>query len=322
MRKRLNDNFILSVVIVLDLTVTVLSLVLGCFMYRSNYLSVMNNRIYVEMTGLISNINYGLHFGKSIESYYGMEPLLKEAVDGTPDVNALYIVTDDNIAVFSDGGKDPDPDVLTLDENEYQKDGSTFYSAFELAGFARLVCCSDMSDALTVWRQYYLHLCIIAAVGFAVSAGIILIIWKSMKDHDRAYRIMLAVLILWIVAISSYVGAGAFKEYNKSIDGIYTAIDSAVSNDLATIRDMKIDDDMITGIDDYLAGYSDNINEIESISYNGGKLEYTPAVSYMRRVAVDYLLQTLLFLAFSIIILAEYQIFMSGIMTGEENDHV
>ncbi|MBR5361322.1 MAG: hypothetical protein IK123_10575, partial [Lachnospiraceae bacterium] len=94
------NNLLIKIVIVLDLVITVLSLALGCLMYTSNSRSIMQNLIYVETTDLISNIRYGLHFGKALESYYGMDDELNEAVAKTGHVDSMYIVSDEKGLMF------------------------------------------------------------------------------------------------------------------------------------------------------------------------------------------------------------------------------
>lgn len=316
--KYLKDNFLLTVVMILDLVITALSLILGCLMYTSNCKATLQNRIYVEVTDLISNIDYGLHFGKSLESYYGMDTVLSEAVDSMANIRAMYILTEDNRVIFSDGEGALIHDATELDAGSNIKKGNLFYCSFRLADTARLITESDISLSVINWNGYYRYLGLISAAGFLVSIGIMIILWRNVTDRKRSYKLMIAVLILWIMIISSFVGYSAYSEYNTSIDQMYQTIRNTVNNDVKKIHDEGIDDAMITGIDDYLAVYSDNIREIEEIRFSGDKLEFTPDVFYMRRMMVDYLLQTLLFLAFSAMILAEYQIFMSGVSADDK----
>ena len=151
-----------------------------------------------------------------------------------------------------------------------------------------------------------------------------MLLWRLIKDRDIAYKAMIAVLILWIISISSFVGYSAYHEYRISIDRMYETIEDTVNADLSSVHEQGIDDKNISGLDDYLAGFSDNISELESITYDGTDFTFELSRSYMQKVILDYVMQTLLFLAFSAMILAEYQIFMSGItqdgQEGKAND--
>lgn len=314
----IKKNFLLTVVVILDLVITILSLILGCLMYTSNCRATLQNRIYVEVTNLISNIDYGLHFGKSLESYYGMEDILGEAVDNTGNIRAMYIVADDNSVVFSDGEGVPVSDAVQLPAGENLKKGSVFYCSYSLTDTARLITESDISNYVRRWGGYYRYLCLVSAAGFFVSSGIMILVWRNMANRDRAYKVMIAVLILWILVICSYVGYSAYSEYRESIDQMYLTIENTVKSDFKKVHGEGIDDSMISGVDDYLNRYSENIREIDSIHTEGDRLSFDLADSYMKRMLADYILQTLLFLAFSAMILAEYQLFMSGIKKNEE----
>lgn len=303
---------------VLDLVITILSLILGCLMYTSNCKATLQNRIYVEVTDLISNIDYGLHFGKSLESYYGMDTVLSDALYNNANIRAMYVVRDDDKVIFSAGEGALISEASKLSAGSNMKNGNIFYCAYRLADTARLITESDIRTSVSRWNGYYRYLCLVSAAGFFVSAGIMVLLWKNMKNPGTAYKFMIGVLILWIIVISSFVGYSAYSEYGVSIEQMYQTIRNTVDNDVRYVHEKGIDDDMITGMDEYLAGYSDNIREIESIRIKDGNLEFDLDNSYMRKVIADYTLQTLLFLAFSAMILAEYQLFMSGINADDK----
>ncbi len=325
MSRKKNKNYLLTVVIALDLVVTMLCMALGCLMYTSNARSVLKNLVYVEVTGLISNIDYGLHFGKSIESYYGMETLLDTAVKSAGSVDAMYIVNDSDEVIFKTGDNAAYSKALELGAGSNLKRGKTLYCAFDVTDGVRLITESDISARVSEWNAYYRYLCFISFAGFLVSSGVMILIWRRVKSRRLAYRLLIVSLILWILIISSFVGYSAYHEYSASIKNMYESIDSAVENDFKHVHDMGIEDDNITGIAAYLKRYADNIPEIESVTMkeNGKGCEYELSKSHLRKVTVDYLLQTLLFLAFSAMILTEYQLFMSGIgvKEWEEDDH-
>ncbi|MBR4719184.1 MAG: hypothetical protein IKP31_02950 [Lachnospiraceae bacterium] len=314
----IKKNFLLAVVVVLDLVITILSLILGCLMYTANCRATLQNTIYVEVTDLISNIDYGLHFGKSLESYYGMDKILGEALDDFSNIRAMYVVTDDEKVLFSAGEGVLTSEGAKLSVGDNIKDGKVFYCSYKLTDTARLITECDIGIYVIRWNRYYRHLAFISAAGFFVSAGIMILMWRNMKNQDRAYKFMIVVLILWIIIISSYVGYSAYYEYTSSIDQIYQTIENTVAKDIERVHNKGVTDAMITDIDEYLLGYSDNIREIDAIHYGENGLGFEMSVSYMRKIMVDYIMQTLLFLAFSSMILTEYQLFMSGIKSVDK----
>ena len=313
-------NSLLAVVIILDLTITVLSLMLGCLMYASNSKAIIRNKVYVELTDFISNIEYGLHFGKSLESYYGMEDELKSLLDTTDGIDSVYIVTEEGDMLFKTDERVLDREVLILAGGSSLKRGNKLYCSFDFASDARLITLSDLSENIKEWNAYYRYLCFVAFSGFFVSAGLMFLLYNRGKDEKKGYYSMLVILALWIIIISSYVGYCAYTEYMKSISGLDEAIGRAIEADMSSIRAAGIKDENITGIGEYLKRYSDNINEIHKITYDGKDYRFEISSSYLKRKLIDYLLQTLLFLAFSSMLLAEYQIFMSGIRKKESGD--
>ncbi|MBR6469598.1 MAG: hypothetical protein IKS84_04380, partial [Lachnospiraceae bacterium] len=142
-----------------------------------------------------------------------------------------------------------------------------------------------------------------------------ILIWRRVPSRKAAYRLLIVMLILWVLIISSYVGYSAYNEYSISINSMCSSIDRAAKADISKVHDEGIEDDNITGFAAYLKRYADNIPEIESVNFKEGRdgCDFELSKSYLRKVTVDYVLQTLLFLAFSAMILTEYQLFMSGI---------
>ncbi len=320
--KKLGIDFLLNVVIVLDFIITVLSLVLGCLMYTSNAKSIIQNTIYVETTDLIANIRYGLHFGKSLETYYGMEDELNSALLRIDDVENMYIVSDESGLLFRTDDSELSKDVIGLGAGSNILKGNVFYCAYRLTDDSRLITVGEISNRFTEWKEYYRHLVIVAFLGFLVSSAVMIIVWKMIKNKDRGYKLLIALLILWIIIISGYVGYSAYTEYGLSIAGMEQSIVETIEDDMRSVHDLGIKDENISGVDEYLLRYTDSIPEIDSIEFDGENYRLQTSSTYMRKVAVDYLLQALLLLAFSSMILAEYQIFMSGVGMKELGEDV
>ncbi len=313
-------NFILSVVILLDLVITILCFVLGILMYNSNSKSIVQNNAYVDITGMISNIGFGLHFGKSVESYYGMDKELSDTVNESDNIDAMYVVRDSKVLFSTDNGEVP-RDVLRAAVHNNIKHDNNLYCVHALTDDSKVITKSDISEEMEEWKHYYNSLFLISLLGFILSSALMCLIWKLSKNKKKGYYLTIAALILFILFISSFVGYSAYKEYNSTISGLEKSVLSAIANDLDSIHSLGVKDSNISGVDDYLKRFSDNINEIEDIVPEGNGYRIITSSDYMRRVTVDYFLQTFLFLAFSAMILAEFQIFMTetGIKGLEED---
>lgn len=310
----MNKNNLLPIVIILNLAITVLTFVLGCLMYTSNSKSVQKNLTYVEITGFISNVEYGLHFGKSLDSYYGMEDMMQEVVASSPDIERMYIVNNSNSIVFETTEDVHDFSVLSLSDGASKVSGDELFCSFSLPEDTRLITVSEISEKTAEWKKYYGFLAGVAVSGFAATSLLMALIWKYVSDRKRAYWILIVILVCFIVFISSFVGYGAYSEYQKSMNVMFETIENAIDSDISKVHESGISDENIIDIEGYLQRYADNIPEIESVERGeSGVCDFTISSSYIFRVKIDYALQTLLFLAFSAIILAEYQIFMSSI---------
>jgi hypothetical protein len=250
-----------------------------------------------------------------------MDEELSETIDKTENVDRIYIASDEKGLLFTTDESTPGYDVITLAEGGNTVKRGELVCAFELTNNSRLITLGDISYKRPIWIAYYKYLAFVSFAGFLVSSGVMILVWRHMKNRKWAYRILTSILLAWIIIISGYVGYSAYKEYNSSIIGMENKIEKAIKSDVDTLHRMGIRDENISGMDEYLLRYSNNIPEIEAITYNGTGYDFTISSSYMNRVAVDYLLQTLLFFAFSSMILTEHNLFMSGIgMNNWEED--
>ena len=312
---------VLLIVILLDLFITFLAQTLGCLMYMSNSKSIMNNMAFVDVTGTIDNIKYGLHFGKSVESYYGMENLLKTVAEGAEQVDDLFIVTDEAVLFSTDAEDTLDPSILSLSAGSNQLKRDRFYCAFALTDEARLVTRAEVADVTDEWNAYFLKMILFAASGFLVTVGLIYLTRMIFKNRPSiGYKVAMAIIIVWVFDLGVGVGVGAYREYMASIDGMTAEIERVVRADFDRIYAQGITDDEINGTEEYFARFSESIPEVDMIAYSASQNIFLiqTSDSYFRKVRMDYVIQTALLLAFSIMVLAEYQLFMNGINKQEK----
>nr|WP_027870903.1 hypothetical protein [[Eubacterium] cellulosolvens] len=325
MSRRREKNYLLTVVMALSFVLTVFCLALGCLMYTSNAKAVRKNLVYVQMTGLLSNIDYGLHFGKSIDTYYGMQKLLDAAVQSAENVDEVYIVNENDEILFQTGTKTPGEKVTALEEGDHLKEGRFFYCSFSVIEHVRLITEGDISETVKEWNAYYIFLIKIAAAGFLAASVLMILIRKGIQRQKATYRLTMAVLVLWVLTFSSLIGFCTYREYMESIDNMCEDIDRTVAADFEHVYSQGIEDENINGIDEYLTRYVSNIPELASAEIRDNKKQcrYELSVSYLNKRTLDYILQTLLLLAFSVMLLTEYQLFITGIgiREWEEDRH-
>ena len=315
--KEIKKNYLTAVIIALNLFITILSLVLGCLMYRSNSRSILQNMTYVEVTDFISNIEYAIHFGKSLDSFYGMEDRLSDFVSDSERVDAMYVVDIGGRRLFGTDKESIPDEVMNLSSNENLKKDNLFYCTFPIGEVGRIISRSDISEESRKWTGYYIRLGIVALAGFAVSTLLIIVVGHIINDKKKSDMIITLMLAAWIVSISSYVGYRAYTDYMGSIKELGDSVVKTIGTDLKKVENMGIDENYFKDMDDYLSRYSDDIPELEEIGYDSGEISFRISESYMMRVTADYVLQSLLFLAFSMMILAEYKIFMSEMEKGK-----
>lgn len=302
---------LLNVIMPLCMVITIMTYVLGCMMYRSNLRQINQSLMDVRLTDFIENINYGVHFGKRISTYYGMEKEMQLCVDENDNVEALFIIDFNGNTIFATESRDLPNGIKELSNGNFEKDDKLFCIS-PLLGDARIVSISDASELQKQSREYNYRLLIITVIAFCLTEFLFIFLWKVIKNRKICHRLMLQVLMLWILIQCIYVGVGNYSSYSANISRIQEAIERSVEADERRIREQGITKQMIDDVEGYLERYSENIPEIQKVHQKGNNLEFEISYSYLRRVFVDYIVQMLLFLTFSIMIIAEYKLYISN----------
>jgi hypothetical protein len=282
-------------------------------MYTSNAKTIQKNLVRVEMTGLLSNIEYGVHFGKSMETYYGMRDLLCAELQLSELVDDLYVVNGKGEVLFQTGEAVPEQEVLRMQADSCLRKQNSFYCSFLITKDVRLLTKGDISGKIREWRNYYVHLLRIAFAGFLISWAVMFGIGRLPVLRSAVYNCEMGILLLWAVLFSGFIGYRTYGEYSKSIEQVCTSISRVVAADFSRIREQGIADENITGIPEYLKRFSDNVPEIKEVSVkkDGSGCDFVLSEETLGKKSIDYVLQTLLFLAFSVMILAETHLYLT-----------
>ncbi len=328
---------------ILALLLTVISLVLGGLMYFSNQKNTKQNLIGVELADFIYNTNYSMQFGKKIETFYGMQENLQELRDSIGDVDELHILSADNQMLFSTD-KDILPErVLSMPTGSNLSDRERLYCMYAINDDARILTVSGVDALQTELRTYLRALVLKAVIGFLVTWVLIRLVWmlathkkkggakgqgadpeqNGEQDHKKAYRITAAVPLIWIVVFSAATGVDAYREYAGSTETLCDHIEDSVQTDIQRVEDLGVAREDFYEVEEYLERYTDLIPEVEQLTLGEDDAVLCKmSADYRRKMYLDYILQTVLLLTFSILILAEYQFFVTNTGTlAEEKEN-
>lgn len=302
------------VLAVLAFVITALSWVMGCLMDNTNLKSTWHNLVSVEYTGFLENIRYGMHFGKELETFYGMDDTLMAEQAAHKDTIALYIVREDGTVLFATGDEVfPSKELETVSGGLFVHEGMQ-YDLLGIDDDAMLVVEKDAGGFIDALRERYRQLLVVAIAGLLVLFALMGGASRLMRDEEKSYAVMVTFLAIWILCFGAYLGASAYMDYASSMGEIKENIEVSVANDRRMVRSKGVDDAFVGGMDAYLERYAESIPEIRSVSMDeGGRLDIEADKAYLNRSALDYVLQTILFLVFSAMILTEYQMFLGGI---------
>ena len=311
---------LVKIIMILCLIITSLSYILGNMMYRTNTRNTYQNLLHVELTDFIENIRYGLHFGKNINTYFGMKELLLSEVERVSDIEQLYVVDSENNILFGTDDEEFSSDILELSEANLVQ-GDIFYAGMALTedGSVRLLVKSNCTSLIQEQDAYAKEFLFQSLIGLIVAEAVILILGLLSRKKVFLAKLLAPVLFMWILTDSAMVGISAYHDYSDSIEEMNGLIEASVENDMGLLSEKGFSAESVSDVEGYLSRYKEGIQEIEEINYSSDKLLVIISKPYIRKVFIDYVLQAALFLTFSALILAEYQIFINY-STGETED--
>ncbi len=306
----------------LALLLTVITLVLGGLMYFSNLKNTRQNLIGVELADFIYNTDYSMKFGKRIETFYGMQEDLLELRDSFDDVDELHILSAENRLLFSTKSAMLPERAYSMPAGNNMSDGNHLYCMYAVGADARILTVSKISDIHREMGGYLLKLVGIAAAGLVLVLLLIHLVWRLLPEGKRAYRIAAVMPLIWIAAFSVMTGVDAYRDYAGSSRELCESIGESVQADIAKVEALGVAREDFYEVEAYLRRYTDLIPEVEELSIGeDDEISYKMSADYRRKMELDYVLQAVLLLTFSILILAEYQLFVTntGTLTEGQN---
>lgn len=307
----------------LALLLTVITFVLGGLMYFSNQKNIRQNLIGVELADFIYNTNYSMKFGKKIETFYGMQDSLLSLRDSAGDIDELYIISADNTPLFStDQGNIPER-VSSMPAGNNLSDRKHLYCMYAVNDDARILSVSGIASMKKALRSYLLRLAWTGAAGFVLVWILSRLIWKLLPSRKAAYRLASVISVCWIVAFSALTGVDGYREYTESTGTLQENIGESVRADIKKVEALGVERKEIHEMEQYLERYTDLVPEVDKITLeDDDEISCQMSAGYRRKKWLDYVLQTGLLMTFSILILAECQLFIinTGALAEEKQN--
>ena len=301
-----------AVIALLMIGISLITLALGSLMHYANLKATVQNTIGVELADFQYNIRYSMQFGKQIETFYGMDDRLQEEKERFPNIYELYILGADHRILFSTGVTVPGEDIVSMPAGENKTDHNVMYCMYPLHNESRILVCTGLEGILEQEKAYVMKLAVKAAAETAIAVILMMVLSILFRNQKRAAFAASAVMLVWILVFGITIGVEGYQTYSDSVKTVVGTIQNSVDADFAKIESLGVPREQIHEVDRYLERYLDMVPEIEEIHIEQGSLQYKTSASYLGKTLMDYVLQTVLLLTFSILLLAEYRIFIKN----------
>ena len=93
-----------------------------------------------ELTQYITSLEFGIRYGKNLEKYFNMDEVLESILRTSPYVEGAYILSNENVLLYSAGEALPNPEEIRVLHN-----GDALYASSEQFGYA--IMFMDIEDA-------------------------------------------------------------------------------------------------------------------------------------------------------------------------------
>ena len=311
--------------VVFSVIVTIISAYMGYSIYISNNKTIASNVLSVYITDLRESIKGNLMLGKTVDNYFSLEDQLDQYSRSFDEIEELY-VTDGKGNMIAGTGESEilAPEVSYL-KSGYFSDENKLYCATEINEDLYLVAAADNNYVDSLRVGIFGNVLTFSVAGCVIVVIVMTVLLVVIKDKEKARRISLTVFSIWIFILGVFITQVNYRAYQRSVSMIENVVTSMYEYDMDKLQKAGVAYDDISGIEEYLSRYIDGIDEIALLTEHDGTLEYSVSRTYMNRVIMGYLVQTLMIFFFSMIIMAEFNIFIqdnasNGGKSGPESD--
>ena len=293
---------------------TLLSLFLGCVIHRKNACAIQKNETAIILFDVLGTIRYNLDFVGDVEDYGALPAYLQEKTDELLTIDNLFILDNTNRILFRSNMKALSKEMKEVRSGRSLLLGSAFYTAMPLNDNYRLLAQADGTGLREDLDEQNRKFAFAALLGSLLTEGSLILIRFFVKSRNRLHFFTGLLVGLWIFLFSAGIGVVNTTTYMNSLDQLKGKIESSFSLDLLTIFEKGGTPETISGVETYLERYSEGFPEISTIEYDpdNGDLIIHYNEQYLSRVYIDYILETVLCLALTGMILAEWRIMLEG----------
>lgn len=296
--------------IVLLFAVSVISVLFGIMMYKTNLEDTYGNLMHSELTDTVQKIRYGVSFGKSIENYYGVEALIQETADESVYIEQIYVTGANGGLLYQTGGGRFPAELQLTGDGTHKSVKTSFFAAFSLTDHTYIIA-QMRNDVITSrLSEFSIRLVTAAGAGFLAVSICIAAVWLMNLGHGRLKKFSVCIVVLWVVILGIYAGGACWKEYSLSMDMLKHGVETSVEADIQRLENAGIPYGELDGMEEYLELYSGHIPEFDRIYFRKGELQYEVSSEYIRSVFIQYVLNTVLLSVISILIVVEYQLYL------------
>ena len=297
------------VVSILITAITAITFVLGSMMYYSNLKKTRQNIIGVELADFIYNVKYSMQFGKQIETFYGMDEMLRDEKELFETFEDLYVLSDNNAVIFKTSSETPGTQFCSIDAGENKAMGDSLYCMYELSDNVRIMVKTNQHDIVDQTMDYVRSNGLKAGIGLVLVLLLIILFSVSVEEDKTTSFFSAVFLISWIVSFGAMIGFNGYTSYKDSLNTVNDSIQLSIKSDFDKMEKLGVPKEEIYDVDNYLKRYSDMISEVDDIQIDGDDIICVSSDSYVQKMLMDYVFQTTLLLTFSMLIYTEFQIY-------------
>ncbi len=256
------------IILLIGIPILVFSSALNIMPYRQMMTNTYVHLNNLEMTGVVSKIDYALEFGKPLEKFYGLEDILESALRSSSAIETIAIEDQDGNLIETVGkavGRLPDQQV----DAEYTESDTGIYSFLPLTK-GQLVLRLDRSQIDKKTEQYLFRIIQLDLWILIAMVGVILLcILPAGRAGVTVKRLKIVGPVILFAALSAqggYSTAHSVSDYRSSVVEIGKGLAGIVQSDMDEVLGKGVSYRELSGVDQYLKDLIKDVTEISDLS--------------------------------------------------------
>lgn len=248
-----------------------LSSALDVMAYSEVLTDIYKGSSLVSITSYVNNIKYALSFGKPIEKFYGMNDILSEILEISPDFISVGIVDSERNILYN-VGKNVESIPIDLISEDYIIEDEGFYIKSEINDKFFIFLLLDKSYVINNRNSYMKNMIIVDVILAALLSFltwlVFLIVFRKKKKNILFNDLKLpgiAILIFVQLIMGAFIIFTYSNKYVESLEMMRTRVSSTVKKDLEKVLNQGIELEKISGVDEYFDSLVKDIEEFDKI---------------------------------------------------------